>query len=110
MLNLREVRMNRDERPVEINISGIHVAGVGGLGLVAMAIVVAIFLPAAGVTMGAGVIGGAALAVGLIAFRRRHKAGGPTGDDPAILFRDAPPEAADRAVRPSRLDPRYSTL
>ena len=108
----------RDERPVAINMSGIPVAGIGGLGLVAMAVVVSIFLPAASWTMSAGVGGGIVLAVGLVAFRRRHKSTGPSGDDPKILFRDVPADApaqahavkaegGDRAI--SRLEPRYST-
>ena len=82
----------RDERPVSINISGIPVAGIGGLGLVAMAALVAIVMPAARWTIGAGLTGGAVLAVALVVARRYWKGSGPSGDDPAILFRSLPPE------------------
>ena len=62
--------MARDERPVAINISAIPVAGVGGLGLVAMAVVVAVFFPAIGWMMAAAVVGGVALAAAIILVRR----------------------------------------
>jgi hypothetical protein len=106
--------MAADKRRPEINMSGIPVAGVGGLGLVAMAVVVSIFLPAASWTMSAGLAGGVVLGVALIAFRRKWKGTGPSGDDPRILFRVPPSEAEPRssnvAPRRSNLDPRYSTL
>ena len=44
--------MTQPERDVQINISGIPVAGVGGLGLVAMAILVAVVMPGRGVVDG----------------------------------------------------------
>jgi hypothetical protein len=101
----------RDERRVEINMSGIPVAGIGGLGLVAMAVVVSIYLPAASWTMSAGLSGGVVLAVALVAFRRVRWGRGPSGDDPKILFRVPESEPETRpAARTSRLDPRYSTL
>ena len=59
-----------DERPVAINISSIPVAGLGGLGLVAMAIVVALFFQPIGWMMGAALVGGVVLGVALLAFRR----------------------------------------
>ena len=104
--------MTPDKRHVQINMSGIPVAGVGGLGLVAMAGVVSIYLPAASVTMGAGLAGGAVLAVALVVFRRMWKAPGPSGDDPAILFRESPVQAgrtSDVGPRTSHLELRYST-
>ena len=55
-----------------INISRIPVAGVGGLGLVAMAFIVAWFVPAIGVSLAVAAIAGVALAVALIAWRRSH--------------------------------------
>jgi hypothetical protein len=58
--------------PHLINMAHIRVAGVGGLGLVAMAIVVAIFVPLIRVTMTIALLLGVALAAALIAFRRRQ--------------------------------------
>ena len=128
--------MEQDERPVSINISAVPVAGVGGLGLVAMAVVVSVFFPAIGWMMAAGAASGVVLALALVAFRRLRDSSGPSGDDPKILFRDLPAEAGSHAgahrqgpapdceprtsnleprpsnldPRPSTLDPRYSTL
>lgn len=70
MLGVLEADMGQDERPVAINISRIPVAGLGGLGLVAMAVVVSVFFPAIGWMMAAAVAGGVALAA-LIVFARR---------------------------------------
>jgi hypothetical protein len=109
--------MAQDERPVSINISAIPVAGVGGLGLVAMAGVVSVFFPAIGWMMAAGAGSGILLAVALVAFRRIHKAGAPSGDNPVILFRDVTCEShrrdtdsADRPIARSPDHPIYSTL
>ena len=54
-----------------INIASIRVAGVGGLGLVAMAGALAWSIPRIGQTMALGVVLGAGLAVALILWRRR---------------------------------------
>ena len=54
-----------------INMARIRVAGVGGLGLVAMALAVAWFVPRIGQTLAAGFVLGVAFAVGLILLRRR---------------------------------------
>jgi hypothetical protein len=101
--------MAQDERPVSINISAIPVAGVGGLGLVAMAGVVSVFFPAIGWMMAAGAGSGILLAVALVAFRRIHKAGAPSGGDPVILFRDVTCEShrrdTDSADRPIARSP-----
>jgi hypothetical protein len=112
MLSVLEVGMAQDERPVSINISSIPVAGIGGLGLVAMATVVSVFFPAIGWMMAAGVVGGLALAAVIVFARRRIKTRGPSGTDPVILFRDdAPvdPETPDRPITRS-LDPHPSTV
>lgn len=61
-----------DERlPTDINMAHIRVAGIGGLGLVAMALLVAIFVPAIGLSMAAGLVLGTVFAVLLIVRRRR---------------------------------------
>ena len=59
-----------------INMARIRVAGVGGLGMVAMAVTVAIFVPRIRLTMAIALALGAAMAVMLIAFRRKQ---GPLG-------------------------------
>lgn len=58
-----------------INIAHIHVAGVGGLGLVAMAATVAWFVPRIRQTVGVGVALGFIMAAILI-YRRRKSGGG----------------------------------
>jgi hypothetical protein len=55
-----------------INMAHIRVAGVGGLGLVAMAVVVAIGVPRIGQSLAAGWALGALFAVVLILWRRRR--------------------------------------
>lgn len=55
-----------------INMAHIRVAGEGGLGLVAIAVASAIFVPRIGQTIGLGFVLGAVLAVALVAWRR-HK-------------------------------------
>jgi hypothetical protein len=56
--------------PEAINMAHIRVAGVGGLGLVATALVVAIFIPRIGVSLAVGLALGTVLALGLILRRR----------------------------------------
>lgn len=66
------------EHPVSsgfINIAHIQVAGVGGLGLVAMAVIVAWFVPRIRQTVGIGVALGIVMAAVLI-YRRRKSGGG----------------------------------
>jgi hypothetical protein len=53
-----------------INISHIRVAGAGGLGLVAMAAIVAVFVPAIGLSLVIALAAGIVLAVMLILARR----------------------------------------
>ena len=64
--------------PYLINMAHIRVAGVGGLGMVAMAIVVAIFVPQIRSSMAIAMLLGVALAAALIAYRRRQ---GPLGSN-----------------------------
>lgn len=54
-----------------INMASIKVAGVGGLGLVAMAAAVALDVPRIGETIGIGLVLGAVIAAVLIVRRRR---------------------------------------
>ena len=87
-----------DGRP-EINMSGIHVSGVGGLGLVAVAALMTVVLPAAWWLLVVGATGGVLLAGTTIVIRRVHRASAPSGDDPAILFR-APAATHSHVDRP----------
>lgn len=77
-------------RDVSINISGISVAGVGGLGLVAIAALTTLVLPQAWWLVVFGAAGGVVLGVALVVIGRHRTASGPSGDDPRILFRAAP--------------------
>jgi hypothetical protein len=56
----------------EINMAHIRAAGVGGLGLLAMALVVAWFVPRIGQTLIVGGVLGLGLGIGLILRRRRN--------------------------------------
>ena len=64
--------MTGEKRTVEINISGIPVAGVGGLGMVAIAALMAYTLPQTWLPLAIGVGGGALVAVAVILARRRR--------------------------------------
>lgn len=97
--------MESQSRFGAINISRIRVDGIGGLGLVAMAGVVSAFLPAAGWTMAAGMLGGVVLAIGLVVARRHLTPKGPSGTDPTILFRAVPPEGGNDREREKRSRP-----
>jgi hypothetical protein len=104
--------MTEQERDVEINISAIPVAGVGGLGLVAIAVLVAVVMPAAGWLMVTGVAGGGLLGIGLVLARRAADKREPGGRAPAVLFVDSPGER--RELPPEgesykRMKPAYST-
>jgi hypothetical protein len=63
---------HRTLSPDAINLSSIQVAGVGGLGLVAVSLGVALSMPAVGVPIAAGVVAGAFMAILLIRRRRRQ--------------------------------------
>ena len=62
-----------------INIARIRVRGIGGLGLVAMAMTVAAFVPRIRLTMAIALVLGCAMAGLLIARRRRHSASSDIG-------------------------------
>ena len=57
--------------PDVINMSRIRVSGIGGLGLVAMALAVALDVPRIGASVAIGLVSGVALAVIMIARQRR---------------------------------------
>lgn len=60
-----------------INMAHIPIAGLGGMGLVVMAIVTAVVLPQAGVPVAAGLLLGVVLAVVLIMWRARRRRRAP---------------------------------
>ena len=84
---------------VTINMSGISVSGVGGLGLVAVAAMMTWVFPQAWWLVVFGATGGSILGLAIVAYRRRHPASGPSGDDPHILFRA--PAAVSQPAPPS---------
>ena len=90
-----------------INMARIRVAGFGGLGMVAMAITVAIFVPRIRLTMALALVLGGAMAAALIAFRRRQ---GPLGShiDPGAhsMF---PMTESSAAPAPERTPPEGPT-
>lgn len=70
-----------------INMAHIRVAGAGGLGMVAMSVVVAIFVPRIRFTMALAFVLGCVMAAVLVAVRRRE-GDSPSGIDPGahVLF------------------------
>src|SRR3954470_18120600 len=106
MLAGTEGQMRHRDRAVQINQSGIPGEGVGGLGLVVIAGLVAFVMPEIRWSIAAGLAGGVIIAVGIVLARRHRTSAGPSGDDPKILFREMPPargqsrtsQSADRAA------------
>jgi hypothetical protein len=80
---------------VEINMSGIPVNGIGGLGLVAGAVLMTVVLPAAWWLLVVGAAGGVILGAVMVVARRSQVSSGPSGDDPTILFRPEPVTGAE---------------
>jgi hypothetical protein len=62
----------QDAQRAMFNISRVHVAGFGGLGLVMVALVMALTFPQIGVSIALGLVGGFVLAMALIPYRRQH--------------------------------------
>lgn len=89
---------SRDQPPPTdvINMARIRVAGIGGLGFVAMAIVVALAIPRIGGTLAAGLVLGALFAIILIGWRRRTgpmpSSGRRPGANTALSIDTASPE------------------
>lgn len=82
-----------------INMARIRVTGVGGLGMVAMSVAVAVFVPRIRMTMVVGLLLGAALAAVLIARRRRNGPLPSSSQHPgahSMLTIEAPTGAAAR--------------
>jgi hypothetical protein len=96
--------MAPEDRDVSINMSGIPVSGIGGLGLVAVAALICYVLPAAWWLVAFGAAGGSLLSLAIVAFRRHHVPSGPSGDDPKILFRAEPVTKGEEVRRAPRAD------
>ena len=95
------------ERP-EINMAHIKVAGVGGLGMVAMVAVLAWNMPAVRIFVLLSAAGGVLIALGVIAYRRWLHVEPPHG--PTLMIdraesRDDAARAADRLDRSVKLAP-----
>lgn len=67
-------------------MSGIPVSGIGGLGLVATAVLMTVVLPEARWLLVLGAAGGVMLGAVMVLMRRHHTPRGPSGADPTILF------------------------
>jgi hypothetical protein len=89
--------MTSNQRSVEINMSGIPVNGIGGLGLVAVAVLMTLVIPAAWWLLMLGAAGGVMLGAVMVLMRRHHTARGPSGNDPTILFRPEPVKGSTTA-------------
>lgn len=74
-----------ESRPLSINISSIHISGVGGLGMVAMVVVMALAIPLAGAVLLGSALGGALAAAIVIRRRHEHVIGTPGNDLPMRL-------------------------
>ena len=91
-------------RVTSINMSAIPVNGVGGLGMIAIAVVIAIEYPEAHWLLALSLIGGVCMAAGTILWRRTHRTEGPSGDHPGVLF------ASDAATDAARLESGHRSI
>jgi hypothetical protein len=74
-----------ESRPLSINISSIHISGVGGLGMVGMVVVMALAIPLAAAVLVGSALGGALAAAIVIRRRHEHVIGTPGNDLPMKL-------------------------
>lgn len=65
--------MSDQPRDVQINISSIPVAGIGGIGLIVMAAVIAVFFPLVRWVVMGGALCGVLLGAAIIVFRRGQR-------------------------------------
>ena len=78
--------MNDQRKPISINSSAIAVAGVGGLGMIALVVIIAATFPVARWLVVSGMVGGVFMGAILILRRRHRQLGGPRSDLPIVLF------------------------
>jgi hypothetical protein len=81
-----ETAMDGRSERASINMSAIPIAGIGGLGMLALVVIMAIAFPAARWLLFGGLVGGVLVALALVFARRNHRLGAPRGDLPASLF------------------------
>jgi hypothetical protein len=100
--------LSEDDRRPEINMSAIPVAGIGGLGLLAMAVVVAWVIPEGRWLLGLSAIGGAIIGLAIVVIRRSWQHARPSGDHPHVLFQsevqDATTLVRERTPAPHDLE------
>jgi len=100
--------MDTNDRQVQINMSGIRIEGVGGLGMVVVAIVMAYVLPESWMVIALGAIGGLAIAISLLLLRRYSDSHRSGSDDSHVLFRAESDRVVDRdAVNETMVDRRF---
>jgi hypothetical protein len=90
----------------DINMAHIQVVGIGGLGLVAMCAIVAVFVPAVGISLAAGFGLGTLLAAALILRRKKSGPMPSSSQRPGantVLSIDEPPPAQETG-KPHRRD------
>lgn len=78
--------MNDQRNPISINSSAIAVAGVGGLGMIALVVIIAATFAIARLLLAGGAVGGVIVAAILILRRRNRQLGEPRGDLPIVLL------------------------
>ena len=96
-----------ESRPLSINISSIHISGVGGLGMVAMVVVMALAIPLAALVLVGSAVGGALAAAIVIRRRHQHVIGTPVDLPMRLGLRDAD-RRLDVPARPDGLAPRLA--
>jgi hypothetical protein len=72
--------------PATINLSGIKVRGIGGLGLLSVIMLITVVIPQAWFLVVAGLAGGAVLGVVMVVRRRDRGLAGPDDSAPVTLF------------------------
>ena len=91
--------MSTRQEPLTINMSAIRVAGLGGLGMVATIVVVALAIPAARALLVAGIVTGALLAWWMIRSRRTRALDGDSGGPVGLVLSAHGEEATAGRVR-----------
>jgi hypothetical protein len=76
---------NSADQP-SINVSAIPIAGTGGLGMLALVVIMAIAFPVARWVLIGGLVGGVLQAFTLLFVRRNRQLGAPRDDLPISLF------------------------
>ena len=90
-----------------INVSAIRVAGIGGLGLIAVSVGLAFTFPRIGQSLMLAAVLGVAMAAGLILYRRRTgpmpSSGRQSGSNTTLAIDQPEPRASDTQPPPGQL-------